>query len=226
MVLPSVRARMEASSPKRHSSISTVAPLAPKAPPKQSSTKALALPAASATSTPFPAARPSALTTIPSAPAANSLLIYSLAAAASVKVAERAVGILYLFMNCLAKSLLPSRRAPSALGPKTRRPAARSLSATPAHRGASGPTTAKAISLVLANSASLSPSSTPILTHSATSAIPALPGAQYNFSVNGDCRSFQQRACSRPPEPITRIFIIFLLMKFHFKFSVSALQNR
>ncbi len=37
-------------------------------------------------------------------------------------------------------------------------------------------------------------------------AIPGLPGAAKSWTP-GDWASFQQRACSRPPEPITRIFI-------------------
>ena len=35
---------------------------------------------------------------------------------------------------------------------------------------------------------------------------PALPGAQKTAVTRGDCFSFQQRACSRPPLPITRTF--------------------
>jgi hypothetical protein len=37
--------------------------------------------------------------------------------------------------------------------------------------------------------------------------MPALPGAQKIFSACGDCASFQTSACSRPPEPMTRIFM-------------------
>ena len=37
-------------------------------------------------------------------------------------------------------------------------------------------------------------------------AVPALPGAQKTESTRGDCFNFQQRACSRPPLPITKNF--------------------
>ena len=37
--------------------------------------------------------------------------------------------------------------------------------------------------------------------------MPGLPGAAYSADVFGLCASFQQSACSRPPEPTTRIFI-------------------
>ena len=39
-------------------------------------------------------------------------------------------------------------------------------------------------------------------------AVPALPGAQNTFPARGDCRSFHTSACSRPPLPITRTFIM------------------
>ena len=38
-------------------------------------------------------------------------------------------------------------------------------------------------------------------------AIPALPGAHHIFVGRGDCASFQTKVCSRPPPPITKIFI-------------------
>src|SRR5207253_810131 len=38
-------------------------------------------------------------------------------------------------------------------------------------------------------------------------AVPAFPGAQKIRSTDDDCFSFQTNACSRPPPPITRIFI-------------------
>ena len=36
-------------------------------------------------------------------------------------------------------------------------------------------------------------------------AMPALPGAQMTWVTSGSCESFQARACSRAPEPRTRI---------------------
>ena len=38
-------------------------------------------------------------------------------------------------------------------------------------------------------------------------AMPALPGAHHICVTCGDCASFHTRACSRPPEPMTRIFM-------------------
>src|SRR5258708_12736455 len=43
----------------------------------------------------------------------------------------------------------------------------------------------------------------PIAMHSASSAIPALPGAQKSRSTSGDAEIAQASACSRPPEPTT-----------------------
>ena len=42
-------------------------------------------------------------------------------------------------------------------------------------------------------------------TQSATSAMPALPGAQYSVSHSGEAAIAQHKACSRPPPPITRM---------------------
>src|SRR5215475_5477294 len=43
--------------------------------------------------------------------------------------------------------------------------------------------------------------------HSASRAMPALPGAHHNFVSSGDAAIFHARACSRPPEPSRRMFI-------------------
>jgi hypothetical protein len=45
----------------------------------------------------------------------------------------------------------------------------------------------------------------PIAMHSASSAIPALPGAQKSLVVSGEAALAQHSACSRPPEPTTNI---------------------
>ena len=45
---------------------------------------------------------------------------------------------------------------------------------------------------------------TPIGTHSATDAIPGLPGAHHSFSNSGLALRAQHNACSRPPDPITK----------------------
>ena len=47
-----------------------------------------------------------------------------------------------------------------------------------------------------------------ISTHSASSAIPALPGAQYILSTLGLLLNFQHIACSLPPLPTTNTFIL------------------
>src|ERR1700737_3669865 len=44
-------------------------------------------------------------------------------------------------------------------------------------------------------------------THSASRAMPALPGAQTSLSVSGLAAIFQASACSRPPEPRMRMFM-------------------
>src|SRR3954451_22044365 len=43
--------------------------------------------------------------------------------------------------------------------------------------------------------------------HSASRAIPALPGAHHSFVVSGEPAIFQASACSRPPEPRRRMFM-------------------
>jgi hypothetical protein len=39
-----------------------------------------------------------------------------------------------------------------------------------------------------------------------SSCVPALPGATYSVPHEGDCVSFQAKACSRPPLPTTSTF--------------------
>src|SRR5690606_6056729 len=39
-------------------------------------------------------------------------------------------------------------------------------------------------------------------------AMPALPGRQKSFFTSGERLIFQHKACSRPPEPMTRMFIV------------------
>jgi hypothetical protein len=45
-------------------------------------------------------------------------------------------------------------------------------------------------------------------THSASCAMPALPGAQNSRSASGLAAIFQASACSRPPEPSSRMFMV------------------
>ena len=78
---PSDSTKNEASSPSMNSSITTSAPAVPKAPPNMSSIAARASSSSMATTTPLPAARPSALITM-GAPCSRT---YALAASASLK---------------------------------------------------------------------------------------------------------------------------------------------
>ena len=72
-----------------------------------------------ATTTPLPAAKPSAFITI----GAPSAFTYSWASAALVKVAYFEVGMLCRTMNCLAKSFEDSNCAARCVGPKIFNPA-------------------------------------------------------------------------------------------------------
>ena len=44
-------------------------------------------------------------------------------------------------------------------------------------------------------------------THSASRAMPALPGAHHSLVTSGEAAIFHARACSRPPEPSRRMFM-------------------
>src|SRR5581483_728649 len=85
----------------------------------------------------------------------------------------------------------------------------------PKARGLSGPTTVKSICFSPANPSKPGRSSadtgahcaSPLPCFNSSSAMPAFPGAQTSFLTRGDCASFQTRACSRPPDPMTRTFM-------------------
>src|ERR1035441_4006257 len=77
----------------------------------------------------------------------------------------------------------------------------------PAHNGPSGPTMVRSIFCAEANAASLSISIAGMGTFSASSAMPALPGAQKSLVTRGLWAIFQASACSRPPLPIIRILM-------------------
>ena len=76
-------------------------------------------------------------------------------------------------------------------------------------RGSSGPITVTSGLRRLASSTRPATSFKSAWMHSASSEIPPLPGAHQIFSTAALCLSFQTIACSRPPPPITRIFISF-----------------
>src|SRR5262252_7825710 len=82
-------------------------------------------------------------------------------------------------------------------------PSASRASTRPATSGASGPTTTKSIRSRRQNPTSPAMSVASIPTHAASSAMPALPGAQKRASISGDAEVAHASACSRPPEPTT-----------------------
>ena len=59
-----------------------------------------------------------------------------------------------------------------------------------------------------------------------SAAVPALPGATKTLNTRGDCASFHASACSRPPEPMTRIFILVAEMPDAGKYHGDALLVR
>ena len=118
-------------------------------------------------------------------------------------------------MNSWAKTLDDSNRAADWFGPQIRKPSRRKVSTTPSANGLSGPTTVRSGRSRFPNSNSPAKSSAPRLTHSTSRpfparrsrAIPALPGAHQSRDTRADWASFQTKACSRPPPPITSSFI-------------------
>ena len=93
-------------------------------------------------------------------------------------------------------------------GPKHGIPRRSSWAASPSASAASGPTTTRsaAISLAKATSA-LTSVALMSLRNSPCCAMPGLPGAMTSREARGDWAIFQARACSRPPEPTSRMFI-------------------
>ena len=156
--------------------------------------------ASAATTTPFPAASPSALTT--TEPRRS---IAASASATVVTTENGAVGMRWRAKNSLLNALLPSSCAPCAPGPNVGSPFARSLSASPATSGASGPTTTRSTPSSRASSTSFACSSTLTAMQRASPSIPGLPGAAIT-SCPLSVRRYTS-ACSRPPLPTTRIFM-------------------
>ena len=159
----------------------------------------------SAITTPLPAANPSALMTIGYFD--RSRIAY--ASAVVLHSENFAVGMRFALKNCFAKLLLDSRRAWSASGPTIARPRFRKASTMPLLSGISGPIKVRSIRSLLARSASREISSALIETSSACSRMPPLPGAAKIFFTFGLCARASTMACSRPPDPTTRIFILW-----------------
>ena len=130
------------SSPLRNSSMTMVFPAAPKLPPSMARAAAMADSCVSQMTTPFPAAKPSALTTSGS----RCALTYCSSKLPAVKVAKLAVGMRWRRRKSLVNAFDPSRRAALRDGPKQRRFAAAKRSTMPATSGPSGPTMVRSIS--------------------------------------------------------------------------------
>jgi len=153
------------------------------------------------TMTPLPRASPSALTTTrPERARAQSR-----AGAVSEKTAKSAVGMPALRISSLANDLLLSIRPAARSGPKTGIPSWRRASPTPAATADSGPRTASPIFSPFANLTSRATSSAGIWMFFAIPPVPPFPGVQKTRSVSTDCMHFHASACSRAPEPTTRI---------------------
>src|SRR5271165_519500 len=151
------------------------------------------------TTTPLPAASPSALTTYggPNAASASST-------SCSVRhVLAAAVGTPAAVITSLAKDLEPSIIAAAWPGPKQPMPAARTASAAPATNGASGPITTRAAPVRAASAATSAGSVTLTACSSAISPMPGLPGAACSSRTSGSPVSALTSACSLPPEPMT-----------------------
>src|SRR5580658_7052676 len=172
--------------------------------PYQSLSTANAAAASSQTTTPLPAASPSAFTTAPPCQFPSARV-----ACASVCTATNlAVGIPWRSRKRFAKTLLVSSRPPPRLGPKTNSPASRQASPTPAAIAVSGPSTTRSIAASSARRAipraSVGASSGQFVPREA---VPALPGACTSASHEADAASRQDSASSRAPPPTIRIRI-------------------
>ncbi len=205
MFFPSLKTRIDASSPSRQSSIIIFSPAAPKI--FLTSMLSMANSPSSmlcATTTPLPAARPSAFITT----GVPFSFKYFFALGASLKTLKSAVGKPNLFMASFAKILLPSSIASSLDGPNTLSPTSLNLSTMPFTSGTSGPTTVSPILFSFANFKRPSMSSAFISTKSAILPIPPLPGAQNTLFTLLLCVIFHANVCSRPPEPTTKTLIL------------------
>ena len=169
--------------------------------PYQSARTARASPTSGVMTTPLPAARPSAFTTI--GPFHSSSAPF--AASSECTTTARAVGMPWRSMNRFAKILLDSRRPAERLGPKTAMPASRKRSPTPAAIAVSGPSTTRSICSASTRSANVLPSVAAISQFSPREAVPALPGAAKIAPQDGDCARRQESASSRAPLPTTRM---------------------
>jgi len=107
--------------------------------------------------------------------------------------------------SAFVNPLDPSSRAACWLGPNAVMPAPVRSSTIPAASGVSGPTTTSSICRRLQKSITAAWSAMSSATHSASRAMPALPGAHQSFVTKGEAAIFHAKACSRPPEPSRRM---------------------
>ena len=170
---PAHSASSETSGPSSRSSITSRRPASPRVPATRKVDAARSASSASSqTTTPLPAASPSALTTTRPPDAA----IAARASAMVATVRAAAVGTPAPAMTSFANAFEPSSCAASRPGPKTEMPAARRASARPSTSGASGPTTTRSTRSELARETSASTSSTPTGWHVARLAMPGVAG--------------------------------------------------
>ena len=169
-----------------------------------------------ATTTPLPAASPSALTAKGDAPfSAKCFRVWVRAFSMSEVERLRAARTPYFFMKALEKALLASSTEARASGPTTARPRALNRSTIPAAKGASGPITvsstpsalAKVASASWASGAAGSPPGTARFRHFPSRAVPPFPGATNTRSTLSLCANFHASACSLPPLPMIKTFI-------------------
>ena len=125
----------------------------------------------------------------------------------SEKVSLSAAGMPCRNMKDLAKSLLPSRRAVAASWPNTAIPSRRKASASPATRGASGPTSARSGRCSAHQAAMPGTSRTWNGRQVPSSASASLPGAANSSTGWLPAFNFSAIAYSRPPDPMIRIFM-------------------
>ena len=187
-----------------NSSTSTSAPASPKM--LSSSIDVMASSASSsvmATTTPLPAASPDALITT-GAPNSRAA---AFAEATAVCIDARAVGTPASRMTALANAFDVSSCAAAAVGPKTAMPRAAHSSASPAARGASGPTITASTASVVASAIRPAMSATATGRHVASKAIPGLPGAASRIALGYSCLMRHASACSRPPPPTSKSFM-------------------
>ena len=111
-------------------------------------------------------------------------------------------------MSSLANTLLDSISAAALLGPKIDIPAFSNSSTTPIASPVSGPTNVRSIDFANPALTSCSTSVGAMGRFVARSTVPPFPGATNKESQYELCRIFHAKACSRLPEPISKMFTV------------------